>query len=136
MLALHSSAALTEFPCEKINDYSWDMPIGKQRTCFMNKNTAIDSSDVSISSTADASIGAINFYGNKKIKFLPKNPAEKFANLMVYDARYCDIESISYHHFKGLTKLQKLHLSSNKIKKVTSDTFKDLMSLKALWLGK
>lgn len=73
---------------------------------------------------------------NKKIRFLPENPADKFPNLKLYRPYSCSIEEISKVNFKDLRKLRKLYLDNNAIRKVASDTFEDLTSLEYLSLGK
>lgn len=128
-------AADKELPCERIGDETWGSPIGTQRTCHMRKNTVIDSTGVSISSDNDATVGALDFFNNKKIKFLPENPAEKFAKLVFYNAPFCCIESIAKINFKSLKKLRWLYLHSNKIEKVPTNAFEDLAALEVLYLG-
>lgn len=95
----------------------------------------IDSPGVLISSSADASIGALYLEYNRKVKFLPENPAESFPDLVVYNAGYCSIETITKENFKGLSKIIKIFLQSNKITKVPNDVFEDLSVMEGLWLG-
>lgn len=74
--------------------------------------------------------------GNKKIKFLPENPADSFPSLLIYDARNCLIERISKANFKGLSSLKRVFLQQNEIQQIDYNTFEDLKQLKTLELCK
>jgi Leucine-rich repeat (LRR) protein len=74
----------------------------------------------------------LKMYGNKKIEFLPESPNQMYENLLGYNAGHCSIKQIAYKNFRGLVKLKHLHLYSNQIETIPSDTFKDLASLERL----
>lgn len=121
--------------CEKIENfgpYVWG--VGNQKTCFM-KTASINTAGISISVSRDITIEAIIFDSNKKIIFLPENPAQSFPKLLIFYASGCDICSISKSNFKHLDKLQELFLHSNKLTKIDSNTFEDLRSLIHIELG-
>lgn len=130
--SIKADEASKVIPCESIEIATW--LVGTVNTCHMKRTTKIEASGVSIS-IKDESVKAIDFDGNKNIRFLPERPAENFPDLLMYDARACSIKAISKENFKGLGKLRRLFLINNHIKKVDSNTFEDLQSLEVLWLS-
>lgn len=91
---------------------------------------------MTFSPPSDETVEGINLSGNRNVRFLPVNPAEKFPNLISFDARSSSIEDISRSNFVGLTKLLKLYLENNLIKRISDDTFGDLIALEYLSLSK
>lgn len=140
VIQLIYAASLTDVadenvPCEYIAAHGWiDAKFNK--TCFMCNSTTINSSEFTISHEYDATIGGLNFFGNKDILFLPKNPARQFPSLETYDAGNCSIKQIFKSNFEKLHKLKYLYLQSNAIEKINSDTFEDLIHLEQLSLCK
>ena len=61
-----------------------------------------------------------------KVKFLIKNIAETFPNLVAYTAWGCSVKRINKHYFKNLRNLTYLQLETNKIETIAADSFKDL----------
>jgi Leucine rich repeat len=116
--------------CEKIEDYDFGSSKGF-KACFLNEKTSINSTGMKIS-TNDNSIRGINFYNNKEIFYLPDGVFEKLPYVMGIDAQGCSIKQISVSNFKGLNKLEILKLDHNKIEKIMSGTFKDLVVLELL----
>lgn len=100
------------------------------------KTVAISSIGLTIGTARNESVGAIEFSGNKRLQFLPENPANNFPNLEIYQASGCAIERIHRNNFRNLSKLRVLWLTSNPLEKISSDTFKDLISLESLVLSK
>lgn len=90
---------------------------------------------MTFSPPSDENVEGINLSGNRNVRFLPVNPAEKFPNLISFDARSSSIEDISRSNFVGLTKLVKLYLENNLIKRISDDTFGDLLALEYLSLS-
>jgi Leucine-rich repeat (LRR) protein len=119
--------------CEKIKVDNWVF-LGDIKTCFMDRETSMDSDGFQIS-TKDETVKGLLMSWNKKIKFLPQSPSKMFENLIGYSALHCLIKQISYENFQGLDKLERLALNSNEIETVPSNTFKDLKALKHLDLG-
>lgn len=81
------------------------------------------------------SVEGFSTFGNRKIKFLPETLAEKFPNLIIMWAQSCSIEKISKNNFKSLNKLRGLAIGDNRIEKIASNTFGDLLSLTHLYMG-
>lgn len=128
-LSLCWSLTVKNLPCER---YAYDSR--RLKTCYMNDTTTINSTGYSISSDLDTDVEVLTFDNNNKIHFLPENLAEKFANLLIYRARYCSIKLIMKSNFKGLTKLKELRLDYNSIELIPNNTFEDLISLDTLSL--
>lgn len=128
-----ATANYENISCEEVkyNNWAW----GTALTCYM-KTVAINSIGLSISLARNESVGAIEFSGNKKLRFLPENSANNFPNLEIYQASGCAIERIHRNNFRNLSKLRVLWLTSNPLEKISSDTFKDLVSLESLVLSK
>lgn len=122
----------SKIECEKIEDY--DGGYVPEKTCLMRSATTINGSGYTIS-TRDLTIGGLAFDSNKNIRYLPEKVAKKFPNLLAYWASDCSLTKISKIHFEALTKLREISLHSNRIEKITSNTFKDSTSLKNLDLG-
>lgn len=101
----------------------------------MDGNTEIATTGTSISTPRDANIGALTFYDNSKIRFLPENPARNFPNLVLYDASDCAVQAVTRANFRSLHKLQRLFLNGNEIPKIERNTFDDLTSLEELDLS-
>lgn len=125
-----------EVACESVKSSEWDSPVRRAKTCFMMQSTSIDELEVTISTSHDESIGAIDFYGNKNIVYLPIKVNKNFPNLSSYDAARCSIKEISQKNLKGLGMLRVLWLHDNQIEKIMSDLFHDLVLLEELWLCK
>lgn len=87
-------------------------------------------------STRDKTVKALDFYENIKIFYLPDNVAGSFPNLEIYDARSCSLKKIKKINFDGLFKLKDLSLGENEIEKIASDTFKGLVNLEIIGLGR
>lgn len=121
--------------CEKIEAYNWHAA-GMQLTCFMTESVAINSSDFTISSERNENIGGLDFTYNTKVYFLPIAIDTTFPDLVGYDASFCSLTELSKDNFKNLVKLTTLWLNSNKIEKILSETFQDLIALEFLALGK
>ena len=131
ILGSFSGVSADQVSCEKIGHY--DFGLGSWKTCYMDKTTEINSADTTIASR-DESVEGLYFYNNKNIKFLPIEVSEKFPNLLGLGARDCSLTTISKANFKGLSKLRYLSLAQNRIEKIRSDVFEDLVALEHLYL--
>lgn len=100
----------------------------------MNRTTVITESDYTISMPRDDAVEGFDCERNKKISYLPVKIHEKFPNLVVLYADYCNIKAISKANFEKLGKLKRLSLSFNQIVTVNSNTFDDLTALELLWM--
>lgn len=78
----------------------------------------------------------VKFSYNENIEFLPISPHQIFPNIMYYYADGCRIREISKRNFENLVHLETVRLQKNQIHAVLSDTFKGLINLKELDLGK
>lgn len=125
--------------CEEFKLSSWfnHGDISSIKTCFMKSPSLSTIKNAgTFSPPSDDTVEGINLSGNRNVRFLPVNPAEKFPNLISFDARSSSIEDISRSNFVGLTKLVKLYLENNLIKRISDDTFGDLIGLEYLSLSK
>lgn len=136
LFGLQSLSAATSnyasISCEEVKNYNWAW--GLALTCYM-KTVAISSTGLTIGNARNESVGAIDYNNNKRLQFLPENPANNFPNLEIIQASGCAIERIHRNNFRNLTKLKVLWLTSNPLEKISSDTFKDLTSLESLVLS-
>lgn len=130
LLVYFWSAKAIEVPCERVEKS------GGFVDCFMDQTTAITSDTVKISDAREESISKLWFDHNSKIFFLPIEIHEKFPNLIQINAFNCSISTISKSNFVKLSKLRILYLENNKIEKIDSDTFDDLISLEEIDLSK
>lgn len=126
--------------CEKVESFNWNY-VGAKPTCFMDKTTALDASDFSLSYLMDRPANRLQVEGlrlafSKKIRFLPINVHQSLTSLMIYDAQSCYISTIIWDNFEKLGVLKVLLLNNNQIEKINSDVFTDLMSLEWLVMRK
>lgn len=129
------NANASQISCESVKNGSWWDPVNTVHTCFMDAKTSIDSEGTSIW-PKDASVKGLQFHENKKIKFLPVKVSESFPDLLALSAIKCSLETIKKANFEGMVKLKVLRLEHNQISTIYSDTFKDLIALDKLDLGK
>jgi hypothetical protein len=120
--------------CEKMHMTNWHA-VGDVYACFLNEITVINSSETTISNKNE-DVTALEFSNNENIFMLPVKVAESFPNLRAFGVARCSVRAVTKENFKGLTKLRYLSLNQNKIEKIPSDTFADLVSLDQLFLCK
>jgi hypothetical protein len=132
---IYSPTNAAQISCESSYDTTSRSYIGLVKTCDMSRTTTIAAEGFEFSST-DASITGLDFYGNKKIHFLPVHISTAFPNLLGYDASYCSLTTIGRDNFKGLNLLKRLSLDGNQIATIYSNTFVGLTSLDLLGLSK
>lgn len=71
---------------EMRDDYEWFGLKELTRTCWMRKNTTIDSLDVALNADRDEQVEGLTVFGNKKIYYLPENVSDVFPDLLMYGA--------------------------------------------------
>jgi len=120
--------------CEKVKNYDWQI-VGDVKTCFMVEDTDISFPDTSLSEALDKAVGGLDFFNNKKIKFLPIRINLVFPNLSGYDAKYCSLTTITKENFKGLKQLRVIWLFDNEISFLNADVFDDLEKLEIIGLS-
>lgn len=98
-------------------------------SCDMRYLPAINATNFVVAELRDDEIGIIVSAGNKNIEYLPYKIHMQFPNLVEYAADDCSIKQISKENFEKLNRLQKIFLSSNKIQKISGNTFKGLETL-------
>lgn len=109
---------------------------GHTSMCLLSSaNTVIDANDITLNSRK-SNIDEITITPNPKVKFLPILLHETFPNLRTLTAGSCVIQNISRSNFDKLNQLRTLHLRNNSIETIASDTFRDLVRLEILNLGK
>lgn len=104
--------------------------------CCLITKTAINASDFTISGQEDESVLLFDSSRNHNVEYLPIRISNQFPNLVTYDADRCAIKEISKSNFENLFHLRMLNLIGNRLKIIVSDTFRDLVSLESLLLGK
>lgn len=120
-----------EVPCESIRLEETNTTL----TCFMTGKTIIDSEGYKISSVKDLTVAHLRFSGNRKISYLPERIDETFPKILSLVATNCSIKAIKRENFIGLKSLTTLWLIENQIERIYSDTFKDLESVRWIFLG-
>jgi Leucine-rich repeat (LRR) protein len=98
--------------------------------------TSIVGSKANILTALDKYILVLTFSRNSEIYYLPINVADKFPNLMVYNASFCSIKKVLNMNFQFLSKLKTLDLSFNQVEVIEKETFVDLKSLETIRLSK
>jgi Leucine-rich repeat (LRR) protein len=124
-----------EIVCERILDLDHWLYKGPMKTCLIKQTTVIDTENVPVESHDDSILG-FDIVDNKKVSFLPVRVAKAFPNLVAYSAYHCSIKKIAKKNFARLTKLKQLGLHNNKIERIHSKVFEDLVSLEHLILSK
>lgn len=130
-----SQAQTKQVRCEDVSDLSLAF-IGVHRSCIMTDTTVIDARDYNILSSKDDDMGALNFWSNKKISYLPIDAYKSFPNLVMMDVGHCTLKEISKPNFRNLGKLRELLMCCNQIERVDGDTFEDSPLLEYIGLGK
>jgi hypothetical protein len=124
----------TEIACESVRDGFWGGIVTELKICIIDEATTIEARDATFSAS-DEPVNSLNFSGNKKIRFLPILVADKYPDLLLYDASGCSLKEVTKQNFEGLSKLKALFLNKNEIEKINSDTFEDLLDLEDFYLG-
>lgn len=125
-----NSASIEQVECEKIGLlYNYG-----PKTCYMQEAT-IDSPGHLIKHQKDLTIKNLEFYFNRKIRFLPIKVHEKLPNLMMISANYCSIKKIAKENFEKLNKLERLYLSGNQLEEIQPNCFEDSTQLEYLHLS-
>lgn len=133
--------------CEKIESQEFAWTHGPEtfhtsktfsKTCKMSSDTAINVTNSVIASSKDNEVEGFTFgiVENRKVQFLPAKVYDKFPNLMGYSESQCSLKILQKEWFAKLRKLVFLYLWGNQIEKIKHDTFKDLVALEHLSLGK
>lgn len=104
--------------------------------CCLLTVTAINVPECTISGLEDDTVRLFDSSRNRQVEFLPIRMGEKFPSLMTLDAQRCKVKEISKLNFENLFHLRTLNLNFNKLEAIQIDTFKDLVSLESLFLGK
>lgn len=107
----------------------------RELTTCCRMTSPINSSDFTISDQKNEEVKGIYFVRNTAIEFLPVFVYQKFPNLQGYAAYNCSIREISKKNFERLTRLVNIFLLGNKLEKIPSDTFDDLINLEVINLG-
>lgn len=128
---LTTTASSAAGPCEKIQYFNYGFSYGPLKTCYMD-STVIDSKDFTITSERDETVEAFHADGNKQLKRLPNNLGKKFPSLFQLSAADCSIKEVLKENIKGLSKLQFLFLSGNKIEKIDDDTFEYISAVEII----
>lgn len=135
LAALLPSSLCAEGPCEEIEDLDWEwLSMGVMKTCKL-KSTVINSTGFLITSDRDETVLSLDLGENRRAEFLPENIAEKFPNLVMIYARNCAIKSIARKNFRGLSKVRWLSFQDSQIRRIDSETFRDLVSLESLGIS-
>lgn len=117
-------------PCETYDVDGSHYNVGQKDACLMNSQTTIDSPTTYILSQGkDDTVGALILQNNYNVKFLPYHISSSFPDLEVINADGCLIKWISRENFIFLSKLKRINLNSNQIRKIDDDTFSGLESL-------
>lgn len=125
-----SSRAARSVGCEIRNT------AGHSSLCLLSSaNTVLDTNDITLNSRK-SNIEEIAIPPNPKVKFLPVMLHQTFPNLRTLTAGSCAIRNISRSNFDKLNQLRTVYLRNNTIETIASDTFRDLVRLEVLNLGK
>lgn len=105
--------------------------------CEMNYGTNIDSPDCSFVTSGEyTNLETINIIHQRNIEFLPVLVHKSFRNLKFYWIADTPVQKISKKNFEKLSELVLLHLESNQIEVIKSDTFDDLIAMTEIVIRK
>jgi Leucine-rich repeat (LRR) protein len=135
VFGLFEAIAAREVRCETIRSGDWGPDAGSPNTCWMHGTTVIDQKNMRIANR-DGAVRGLGLWINKKIHYLPIGVKEAFPHLEFISAGQCAVREISKENFAGLSSLKALWLEQNRIEKIDTNTFEDLVSLEHLWLCK
>jgi Leucine-rich repeat (LRR) protein len=128
--------------CKEIEKTILNFDIDVIEICNVAETTVIDELNMTVVTIIDdpnmtvPTVIRLNFQPNEKINYLLVKVADSFPNLEMYNALGCSVKEISKENFAGLKKLKFLNLNFNKIERINSETFEDLVTLEELHLGK
>lgn len=103
---------------------------------YSGEETAINSSDVSISAGEDKRVHRIEADNNKNLFYLPIEVNVNFPSLDFIKASNCSIREIFKKNFHKLTRLEDIILDHNQIESISADTFEGLNALSQINLSK
>lgn len=106
----------------------------EQKICEANI-AKVDDENFTILSKMDNSIEGFHILSKKGVNFLPTNLLCVMPNLISIKICGCSVKLVNENHFKGLSKLQTLNLTDNKLENITSNAFADLSNLERLDLS-
>lgn len=107
-------------------DFHYFIPL---EICSMKNKTVINATNFVVADLRDEEVGGITFNQNKAIEYLPYKVYMQFPNLVDYWADSCSVKQISRENFQKLNRLQLIWLASNKIQKISGNTFHGLENL-------
>lgn len=106
---------------------------------FGNKSCILGETEINSANTViaerDETVEAMWMHNNQKASYLPNKLAEKFPNIVLYQADRCSIKEISRDNFWGLNSLRELDLNDNQIESLKDGTFEGLLNLHFLRLS-
>lgn len=79
-------------------------------------------------------IEVLYIWKNKKVSYLPVDLYSSFHDLKLIIAYSCSLKAVSRENFRNLTKVFKVNLDNNQIRRIRRGTFSDLISLRELYL--
>lgn len=119
----------------RINNYGGWQIFGTISTCLSMGSIVLDSESLSIEESYGKNIKGLWISSNDQVKYLPVRVAKSFPSLIAYWVDPCPIKQISYKNFADLYALEEFYMRQSQITQIDNDTFKDLTSLKKLYLG-
>lgn len=100
-----------------------------------NFDQPIESEDYVLESPVNTNVRMFFVKDNRKVKFLPRLVIEKLPNLKNYYVKICGLTALRNFNFKNMRKLERLNLDDNRISKIESAAFNDLVNLRVLELN-
>lgn len=105
---------------------------GFLNTCVVNQN--IDSESYVLASPLSVSVQQFYISKNINVEYLPRQIGKTFPNLLELRTTSCGITVVHDYFFEGMKKLQVMVLYNNRISKIESKAFSDLISVTDLIL--
>lgn len=118
-------------PCDSIK-YNQIWSDKRLPTCSMSDNTTIRSPKTM--AEWNPRIEVLYIWKNKKVSYLPVDLYSSFYDLKLIIAYSCSLKAVSRENFRNLTKVFKVNLDNNQIRRIRRGTFSDLISLRELYL--
>lgn len=130
----NEESGIPKLGCRRTGKLFWPYTSGRLETCLLNRSIVIDANNTQLDSTYNAR--GLYMQNNKNISYLPIDIYKVFPTLVVIDATSCSIKTVGPENLRNLTSLEFLWLRENLLDVIPKDTFKDLISLTSLDLGK
>lgn len=108
--------------------------IGEASTCLVNQT--IENEEFVLRLEPDTTVEGFEVSKNNAVQFLPRHIGATFPNLKDFMAWVCGLTIVRDFYFANMRNTRYLILGNNKIAAIEPNSFKDLVNVNWLHLGK